>query len=348
MIPGLKPLTIGAVRKTIPGGTINALIAGLQDLDRRVGGAPKAPSSEAPGGAVTALATNQTGAALPEFGVVRLARQAFDFAASPTGSPIEGSAPMLLPIVPDVQAPSDGESLLAITQEPIPASGVGRVVVMGLSYARVYITDASHTHATAISADVDKLVSGTSGPAQIVYKPSGTGVKFALVRLGGGGGGAPSSNGFVGMLTESLPAAEATTYDTIPANIRTMLEAEYPELELIASSGAPQTIYKLTPGSYQRVTVVRVAEDVESGETGFDETYLFPLYIETDEETVEPDTVEALNTVALPSPAQGLAQFKETPLTTLTFDYGSETPTPSANIVARGQSKIHTLDVSCG
>lgn len=68
-----------------------------------------------------------------------------------------------------------------VTLGPIPAGQVGRAFVAGVYQVQVNVLDESHTCAHAVEDDVEKLESG-SGPAQIIWKESGTGTKWALVR----------------------------------------------------------------------------------------------------------------------------------------------------------------------
>lgn len=80
-----------------------------------------------------------------------------------------------------------------ILLEPIPNQRIGRGLVIGVSPVQVNVVNANDTHADVADGEMAHLESGTSGPAMILWKESGTGVKWALVKLGvhaaGGGGG---------------------------------------------------------------------------------------------------------------------------------------------------------------
>lgn len=65
---------------------------------------------------------------------------------------------------------------------------VVRAMVSGVCPVQVNVVDADHQFADVTNADATKLTSCSSGAARILYKDSGTGTKWAIVRLGGGGG----------------------------------------------------------------------------------------------------------------------------------------------------------------
>lgn len=76
-----------------------------------------------------------------------------------------------------------------VLAEPIAAGGVGRAYVAGVFPALVNVTDAGHGFADVADNSSDYLASASAGAAQVLWKESGTGVKLALVRIGGAGGG---------------------------------------------------------------------------------------------------------------------------------------------------------------
>jgi hypothetical protein len=82
-----------------------------------------------------------------------------------------------------------------VLQEPLAAGHFGIARILGLTRVKVNVTDAGHGYADCTTA-TDKLTSGATGPARILWKESGTGDKWAVVNLlgqaagaGGGGGG---------------------------------------------------------------------------------------------------------------------------------------------------------------
>ena len=54
---------------------------------------------------------------------------------------------------------------------------------------QIDVTDEDHEYADVATADMAKLASATSGAAHILWKETGTGTKWATVRLGKGAGG---------------------------------------------------------------------------------------------------------------------------------------------------------------
>lgn len=75
----------------------------------------------------------------------------------------------------------------AVTLDPIKSGAVGRAVVSGIVPVRANVTRADHWWADVTVDSCERLTSGFSGNAQILYKESGTGIKWALVRLGQSG-----------------------------------------------------------------------------------------------------------------------------------------------------------------
>ena len=73
---------------------------------------------------------------------------------------------------------------LVITQEPIPAGGLGRAVMVGATLARVDVQDEADGYALAQDGS-GELKSNPNGGAAILAKGSGTGVVWAWVDLTG-------------------------------------------------------------------------------------------------------------------------------------------------------------------
>jgi len=72
----------------------------------------------------------------------------------------------------------------AVLLEPIPAGAIGMGVVAGVTVVQVDVQDEDDTFAEIADGVVDNLKSGQAGSALILYKETGTGVKWAVVRLG--------------------------------------------------------------------------------------------------------------------------------------------------------------------
>lgn len=85
-----------------------------------------------------------------------------------------------------VVEPTDEEHLgrLVVTLDPLAAGAIGRVYIDGVCPAQIDVTNEAHTTAGIVPGDTSKLWSGKPG-VEIVWAAGGTGVVWALVRLGG-------------------------------------------------------------------------------------------------------------------------------------------------------------------
>ena len=75
------------------------------------------------------------------------------------------------------------DPVCAVLYDPIPDGDLGLAVVSGVVFANVDIQDADNTHAR-ISPSATQFTGDFGGYARILYKPSGTGVKWCAVLLG--------------------------------------------------------------------------------------------------------------------------------------------------------------------
>ena len=74
-----------------------------------------------------------------------------------------------------------------ILLEPLRAGAIGRAMAMGICPARVQVQDANHRCADLDTSGDGLLHSTELGPAHILWKESGTGTRWALLRLGSPG-----------------------------------------------------------------------------------------------------------------------------------------------------------------
>jgi len=95
------------------------------------------------------------------------------------------AGPILTGVRPEVGT-HDGN--FAILLEPIEDGKIGQACIAGVTVAAVDVTDADHARADIKDDDYDSLESGSAGTADILWKESGTGVKWALIRFAGGSG----------------------------------------------------------------------------------------------------------------------------------------------------------------
>lgn len=76
--------------------------------------------------------------------------------------------------------------------EPIPSGEYGPVVIGGACRCRLSVTSASDTYAEVTNNSVSYLTTSTTGTAKILYKQTGTGEKWGIVRLGHGAATTPT------------------------------------------------------------------------------------------------------------------------------------------------------------
>jgi len=87
----------------------------------------------------------------------------------------------LIGILPDEDAHL---GKFVVCHEPIPFGEYGRAVVSGLTVCQVSFTKAWHPRADVKDSDTTQLLSGLTGAATILWKETGTGTKWAVVKIG--------------------------------------------------------------------------------------------------------------------------------------------------------------------
>jgi len=89
---------------------------------------------------------------------------------------------ILLDGVSPVLADHCGKFVVCV--DPIKDGRIGECIMSGLIQVQVNMVDADDNWCDIKAATFDKLESYGAGSAQIIHKPSGTGVKWCLVQLG--------------------------------------------------------------------------------------------------------------------------------------------------------------------
>jgi hypothetical protein len=84
--------------------------------------------------------------------------------------------------VPLIENHSNGR--FVITAEPIASNAIGRAYATGCVPVKVYIHDQTHSFADILDNDKTRLKSTVSGPTTILWKDSGTGEQWAMIRFG--------------------------------------------------------------------------------------------------------------------------------------------------------------------
>lgn len=118
---------------------------------------------------------NDTGNDIPDLGVVRYG----DYILS---SDFEEStfrnSPVLEGLVPD------DSGKFGIVRGYLTEDSTGRIVVSGVTPARIEVSNEAHEYCSPTDGNVDRMESGDAGPAEILWKESGTGTKLALILIG--------------------------------------------------------------------------------------------------------------------------------------------------------------------
>jgi hypothetical protein len=146
------------------------------------------------------LVKNATGADLTAaFPIVRL--------TTPVNSGLDADVMARRSIVFNGDKPdADTGSDFAILQSPVLTGKIGSAAIRGYSFCQINVTDADHTFATSSDTDATKLVSGSAG-VPIIWKETGTGTKYGIVNLGGGGSG--SASGALAIVKGTVGASSA-------------------------------------------------------------------------------------------------------------------------------------------
>ncbi|HEY1191907.1 MAG TPA: hypothetical protein VGE74_30025 [Gemmata sp.] len=132
--------------------------------------------------AVVIRARNNAEATIPPHAILTPAAEVL----SPADAPLDARR---RPVIA-VATPASGDDPIVIAFESIAYQALGRVVVAGVTVAKVSITDTGHRYARPVPGDRTKLTSATSGPARLLVAPSGTGEQMVYVVLGAPAAGA--------------------------------------------------------------------------------------------------------------------------------------------------------------
>jgi hypothetical protein len=82
--------------------------------------------------------------------------------------------------------PADPSKRFCVLMEPLANNAIGRAVVAGATPVKIDVKRESDTHAEIKPNETGHLRSSLSGPATILWKEPGTGVKWAVILLCGG------------------------------------------------------------------------------------------------------------------------------------------------------------------
>lgn len=169
---------------------------------RRVLTSPQAPTAVMLGGklfptAVLVEVENASDSDIDQFGVLGINGPMF----TPTDSGDFFKSGVALTGVEPSAADHAGKFVVAA--EPIPSGSVGRAFVAGVFPCKVNVISEGDAFADAANAQIEFLESAMTGAAQILWKEEGVGEKFAIVRIGGGGGAIPTGQ-YPGMVLQVI------------------------------------------------------------------------------------------------------------------------------------------------
>jgi hypothetical protein len=124
---------------------------------------------------------NDTGADLPDFGVVTLSDSLLAGTDAEQSQRDTREQPTLKGLLPAA------DTVIAVTQEPIRKDGIGRATVLGVTPCKLLVNAAGHTAARIIVGDSAKLGSAGDG-VPVIYKAAPSGETWAVIVLGGSAG----------------------------------------------------------------------------------------------------------------------------------------------------------------
>lgn len=180
-VPIAGGTSLGHVRRgellRIPAGAYNAFVdAALRDRDQALSMRTGGSSASSDAGVVHVR--NDSGGDLSRFQVLGI--------DSPVIAPSDDELTFLNQVIvsgvtPDVDLHTN---LFVVLLDSLGDGKIGRAVLSGLCPVVVDVSDEAHLYADVTDAQSGYLTSGTTGAAQILWKESGTGPVWALVRLG--------------------------------------------------------------------------------------------------------------------------------------------------------------------
>ncbi|HUU90110.1 MAG TPA: hypothetical protein VM238_02750 [Phycisphaerae bacterium] len=202
----------------IPARTHNAFIDAARDhlaRQQNVAGAPVAELR--PGGIVPVK--NASGADRERFDILGIDAPIFTPTDNEDGFKNQVALKGVLP------TEADHAGRFAILLEPLKAGAIGLACVQGVCPVKVSVEDEDHPCADVNDGQAGSLKSGVSGAAFILWKESGTGEKWAVVKLGV----PPDSLGslFAVLVTkDGGVAGDAATDCTFTYTVKDLLGAE--------------------------------------------------------------------------------------------------------------------------
>jgi hypothetical protein len=178
---------------------VNDAVAYVDHLKHQAGSGSK-PLRFQPG---IVLIRNESGSALARFDILGISGVVPLYADN---SSAFKSGPALTGDTPDI---ADHAGKFVVLLAPCANNAFAQAMLAGQTVVRIDVTDEDHEYADVKDGDATELESDESGLARILWKESGTGTKWAMVRMGGGGASGDAHRW--GKLDEDLEAGSSAT-----------------------------------------------------------------------------------------------------------------------------------------
>jgi hypothetical protein len=190
---------------------INAWNAAARDFLRSGESGAGAPLDSRLGPQLVVSVRNDTGADLPDFGVVTLSDSLLAGTDAEQSQRDTREEPILKGLLPAA------DTVIAVAQEPIRKDGIGRATVIGVTPCKLLVNDPVHLFARPVAGDATQLETATAGPAEVITKAA---APWAVVLLGGGTGGGGGSN----VIVVRVPTGNVADSDGLYGGIRQVLD----------------------------------------------------------------------------------------------------------------------------
>lgn len=181
-IPGLWDKVDSGDKIVISAQVWNAILDAA--VANRMGDNPSPDGAPGSRSATVIRIRNDSGAAVSRFGILGL--------NGPISTPTNNLTEFKRTIAFKGITPATGthEGKFAVLLEPLAKDKIGAAVVSGI--APVQVTG-SGDFAEITNSDTTKLTAGSTGSARILWAESGSGQRWAVIRIGEGGGGGTGS-----------------------------------------------------------------------------------------------------------------------------------------------------------
>lgn len=115
--------------------------------------------------------------------------------------------------VPSASSHSGGR--FAVIAEPIWNGGVGLAWASGVCIVQVNVSNTTHQYADLADGQNEYLTSADSGPCVILWKPTGTGLLWCVIRFGGASGGGVAQSTIWAEVTGTPAYNSSTDYFSV-------------------------------------------------------------------------------------------------------------------------------------